>query len=99
MGNQWTINIHSNARASPDPIVERSQTTPCGKVAEGLSTQKQDDIYWQKLGFVKDANTGIMRKMNTDEYDKVLKEKQVKKPEQAKKKGLSFTSFLGKGKR
>lgn len=57
----------------PDKIVERAEPIPCSKVAEGLATLKQDDDYWKRMGLVKDANTGRMRKMNTDEYDKFSK--------------------------
>jgi hypothetical protein len=83
-------------KATPDPIVEKAQPIPCGKIAEGLSTLSQDEIYWKKPGFVKDAQTGALRKMNTEEYDKILKQQQKRTVPVKKNSRINFGRFLKK---
>lgn len=80
-----------------DPIVKQAKAErPCSKLAEGTATLNQDDAYWKSLGFVKDANTGTMRKMNPEEYDQTLKKQQKKAVPVKKNSKISFGRFLKK---
>ncbi len=82
-------------KVSPDPIVNRAKPIPCTIIDVGLGLAAQDAGYWEKYGFVKDANDGRLRQPTTAEYDAVLKTKQVAKKETPKKKGFGLGSFLG----
>jgi hypothetical protein len=66
-----------------DIVVKRVQPKPCSLIDEGMATVGQDDAYWARMGFVKDAATGEMRRQTPLEME--AKTKQAK-PES--KKGL-----------
>ena len=90
----YTLNI-------PEPkdlTVKKAIAEPaCSKVEEGLASLKQNDEYWKQYGYVKDANTGRMRKPTPEEYCATLNQKRPMKDTKIGRNGLSFSKFLGKG--
>jgi hypothetical protein len=84
-------------QSSPDPILIKAKPIPCSKIIEGVAAQPSTDKeYMAKMGYVWDEQYKRYRKQTPDEFCSTLKS--VKKQPEQKKKGLSFSSFLGKGK-
>ena len=90
-------------KVSPDPIVERAKAIPCTKVEEGLGmvTPPNRD-YMESLGFVFDKLYHTWRRPTPEEYEQKQKADPnyiPAKGKEVKKKGVSFSSFLGRGNR
>jgi len=86
-------------KSSPDAIVTKAKPVPCTIVDAGIAVMKQNDDYWKSLGFIKDKETGALRRQTPLEYEAKQKADpnyQAPKTKAVQKKGIKFSSFLGR---
>ena len=88
--------------STPDAIVEKAQPVRCSKIIEGVAAVPSTDReYMLKMNYIWDEQYKRYRKRSPLEYEQIQRASPDYQPAKSKetKKGIKFSSFLGRKKK